>query len=399
MTDRTRLMVLGSLAVAGAIAALLWALWATAVIPGGVDQSGTPIGWDFRAFHSAATLLVDGRSTAMYQWPFPDDLTGPPFVNPPFAAFFFLPFVPLPVVPAWALWSALSVVAMAIGFRALGVPSWPQATAASLLTVPVFFALRLGQTSLIVFLLMSISYAALRRGRLKTGGAWLGLVVFKPQLLVGFVFWWLSRIRTMRPAIVGGFATGGSLIAVSLVLFPDAWVSFVEITRHLPSLYAFGDSPYYEFAMWNVVVSDITADPTVITWLSIGLTVASGAALIWFVRRVGDDLALAFAGAVAVGLIGAAHMVVHDWTLLLIPLVLLWYRLPGERLVWSGIGLGLLYTTLLSPFLVAYQLDAFDAAVNVAPLVLVVCSVIAGHVAIRAVAAEETATEVELAVS
>lgn len=395
MGDRSRMVVLGGLAVAGAVAALLWALWAMAVIPGGVDQSGTPVGWDFRAFHSAATLLADGRSTAMYQWPFPDGLSGPPFVNPPFAAFFFLPFVPLAVVPAWVLWSVLSVAATAAGFRALGVPSWPRAAAASLLTVPVFFALRLGQTSLVVFLLMSLSYAALRSGRLKTGGAWLGLVVFKPQLLVGFVFWWLSRFRAMRPAIVGGFATGGLLIAVSLVLFPDAWVSFVEIARHLPSLYAFGDSPYYEFAMWNVVVSDAAADPAVITWLSLGLTVVGGAALIWFVRRVEDDLALAFGGAVVVGLIGSAHIVVHDWTLLLIPLVLLWYRLPDDRVVWSGIGLALLYTTLLSPFLVAYQLDAFDAAVNLAPLVLVACTVVAGRVAIRSV--DRPAREVELA--
>lgn len=395
MSDRSRLLIVAALAVAGAIAAILWVLWALAVIPDGADQSGTPVGWDFRAFHSAATLLAEGRSTAMYQWPFPDDLSGPPFVNPPFTAFFFLPFVPLSVVPAWMLWSVLSVVAMAVGFRALGVPSWLQATAASLLTVPVFFALRLGQTSLVVFLLMGLAYSALRKGRLKTGGAWLGLVVFKPQLLVGFVFWWASRIRIMRPAIVGGFATGGSLIAVSLVLFPDAWVSFVEIARHLPSLYAFGDSPYYEFAMWNVVVSDVATDPGVITWLSIGLTAIAGTALIWFVRRVDDDLALAFSGAVAVGLLGAAHIVVHDWTPLLIPLVLLWYRLPGQRAAWTGIGLALLATTLLSPFLVLYQLDTFDAALNLAPLVLLACTLVGGRIAIRAVAAGDVARELE----
>jgi alpha-1,2-mannosyltransferase len=397
MTDRTRLLVLGALGAAGAIVAVLWLLWLMAVIPGGVDQSGTPIGWDFRAFHSAATLLASGRSAAMYQWPFPDGLTGPPFVNPPFTAVFFLPFVPLGVVPAWLLWDALSIVAMAAGFRALGMPSWRTATVAALFSVPVFFALRLGQTSLMVFLLMSLSYAALRRGRLKTGGALLGLVVFKPQLLVGFVFWWLSRIRTMRPAIVGGFASGGFLVAVSLILFTDAWVSFVDIARHLPSLYAFGDSPYYEFAMWNVVISDAAMDPTAITWLSVGLTVASGAALIWFVRRVDDDLALAFSGAVAVGLIGAAHIVVHDWTLLLIPIVLLWYRLPERRPAWAAIGLALLYTTLLSPFLVAYQLDAFGTALNVAPLVLLTCTVLAGRLAVRALAVEGRPREVELA--
>lgn len=389
MTERQRIAIVGALAVAGAIVLVLWVQWIIAVVPDGIDQSGTPVGWDFRAFHSAATLMSQGAASAMYEWPFPGGLSGPPFVNPPFMAFFFLPFVALDVVPAWGVWAVLSVAAMAVGFRALGMPSWPTATVAALLTLPVFFVLRLGQTSLVVFLLMSLSYAALSRGRLKVGGAVLGFVVFKPQLLVGFVFWWLSRWRRMRPAIVGGFAIGGTLIALSLVLFPDAWVRFVEVARTLPSLYVFGDSPYYEFAMWNVVVSDLAADPGFISGLSLVLTLVAGAALVWFVRRVQDDLALAFSGAVAVALIGAAHIVVHDWALLLIPGVLLWYRLPGQRLAWASLGLALLYTTLLSPFFVLYQLEAFDVALNVAPIVMLVCTVIAARIAVREVEREQ----------
>ena len=399
MAERHRIAIIGGLAFAGAIVLFLWVQWSIAVIPDGVDQSGTPVGWDFRAFHSAATLMSRGAASAMYEWPFPGGLSGPPFVNPPFTAFFFLPFVGIDVVPAWWIWTALSIAAMAVGFRALGVPSWPIASIAALFTVPVFFALRLGQTSLVVFMLMSLSYAALSRGRLKIGGAILGFVVFKPQLLVGFVFWWLSRWNKMRPAIVGGFATGGGLIAVSLLVFPNTWVRFFEVARTLPSLYAFGDSPYYEFAMWNVVVSDIAADPAIISWLSLVLTLVAGAALVWFVRRVNDDLALAFSGAVAVALIGAAHIVVHDWALLLIPLVLLWYRLPEQRPAWAAMGLALLYTTLLSPFFVLYQLDATGIALNVAPIVLLVCTVIAARIAIANVGAEDADQEVHLASS
>ncbi len=390
---------IAALAVPGAVVLFLLLQWAIAVIPDGVDQSGTPVGWDFRAFHSAATLMSRGAATAMYEWPFPGELSGPPFVNPPFTAFFFLPFVAIDVVPAWGLWVVLSIAAMAVGFRALGVPSWPIASVSAPFSVPVFFALRLGQTSLVVFLLMSLSYAALSRGRLKGGGAILGFVVFKPQLLVGFAFWWLSRWTKMRPAIVGGFATGGLLIAVSLLLIPDAWVRFFEVARTLPSLYAFGDSPYYEFAMWNVVVNDLAADPAIISWLSLALTLVTGAALVWFVRRVNDDLALAFSAAVAVALIGAAHIVVHDWALLLIPVVLLWYRLPEQRLAWTAMGLALLYTTLLSPFIVLYQLDAFGMALNVAPVVLLVCTVIAARIAIARIGTEAAEREVDLASS
>ncbi|GMQ85491.1 MAG: hypothetical protein BMS9Abin07_1057 [Acidimicrobiia bacterium] len=385
-------LLVASLVVAGLIAAMLWVLWFVAIIPSGIDQSGTPVGWDFRAFHSAATLLSRGEPTAMYDSAWPVGLDGPPFVNPPFTAFFFLPFVAMGVVPAWVVWTLISVAAMAIGFRALDVPSWPLATAATLLTVPVFFALRLGQTSLIVFMLMSLGYAAMRHGRFRAGGAVLGFIVFKPQLLVGFVFWWLSRWRTMRSAIVGAFATGGALVAVTLILFPDAWVRFFEAAGNLPKLYAFGDSPYYEFAMWNLVVTDGPANPTFISVLSIVLTAVAGLALVWFVRRVGDDLALVYAAAVVVGLIAAAHLVVHDWTLLLIAGVLVWQRLPQHRLVWASMGVILLLTTIFSPFLLLYQLDAFGVAFNAAPAVLLICTVVAAVIAVGAVDSEVNET-------
>lgn len=396
MSPTHRRLLFIALGVAGVIVLILWVLWAMAVIPDGVDQSDTPVGWDFRAFHSAATLMSQGSADAMYQSPWPADLDGPPFVNPPFTAIFFLPFVPLDVVPAWALWSLLSVAALAIGFRALGLSSWPITTGAALLTVPVFFALRLGQTSLIVFMLMSLAYAAMSKGNLRAGGALLGLVVFKPQLLIGFVFWWLSRWRLMRSAIVGGFATGGALIAISLIIHPTAWVDFVEVVGTLPELYAFGDSPYYEFAVWNVIVSDGPASTRLITWLSTALTLAGGLGLVWFVRRIRDDLPLAYAGAVAVALIGSAHLVVHDWTLLIIAGVLLWQRLPRERLALAAMGLALLYTTLLSPFLVLFQLEAFGWAINVAPAVLIVCTMVAAVLAIRQVDAEPAAEPGEL---
>jgi len=397
--SRYRRPIVAGFAIAGALVLLLWIMWAIAVIPDGVDQSGTPVGWDFRAFHSAATLMSEGAGDAMYRQPWVAGLTGPPFVNPPFAAVFFLPFVPFDVVPAWALWSALSVVALAIGFRALGVRSWVIATLVSLFTIPVFFALKLGQTSLIVFMLMSLAYAAMSRGRLRTAGAVLGFVVFKPQLLIGFVFWWLSRWRSMRPAIVGGFATGGALIAVSLIVFPFAWVNFFEVVGRLPELYAFGDSPYYEFAAWNVVITNEAANPALISASSLALTVVTGGALVWFVRRVRNDLPLAYSGAVVVALIGAAHIVVHDWALLLIAGVLLWQRLPKQRLAWATMGLALVYTTLLAPFLVLFQLDAFGVAVNIAPAVLILCTVWAARIAVRQLDAERAELPVTEAIA
>jgi len=90
-------------------------------------------------------------------------------------------------------------------------------------------------------------------------------------------------------------------------------------------------------------------------------------------------------------LIGSAHIVVHDWTLLIIPAVLLWQRLPEERPALAAMGLALLYTTLLWPFFVLYQLEAFGVAVNAAPAILVICTLIAAFLGIRQVDREQAA--------
>jgi hypothetical protein len=99
-------------------------------------------------------------------------------------------------------------------------------------------------------------------------------------------------------------------------------------------------------------------------------------------------LPLAYAGAVVVGLIAAAHLVVHDWTLLLLAGVLVWQRLPQHRVAWASMGVALLLTTIFSPFLLLYQLEAFGAGFNAAPAVLFICAVAAAVIAVGAVDAE-----------
>ena len=71
----------------------------------------------------------------------------------------------------------------------------------------------------------------------------------------------------------------------------------------------------------------------------------------------------------------------------------------SSRPAWAAMGLALLYTTLLSPFFVLYQLDATGIALNVAPIVLLVCTVIAARIAIANVEAEDADQEVHLASS
>jgi hypothetical protein len=68
--------------------------------------------------------------------------------------------------------------------------------------------------------------------------------------------------------------------------------------------------------------------------------------------------------------------------------VLLWQRLPAQRIALAWMGVALLYSTIFSPFLMLAQLDAFGVAGNLAPIVLMVCTVLATDLAIRQVDGE-----------
>jgi glycosyl transferase family 87 len=107
------------------------------------------------------------------------------YISPPPVAWSALPLAALPFPVAYAIWSALLLIALIVTWR-LAAPGQGRARliqlAAALGWLPIIYGLQLGQPGLFVALGVAASYALLRTGRQWWAGVVLGLLVLKPQL-------------------------------------------------------------------------------------------------------------------------------------------------------------------------------------------------------------------------
>lgn len=153
-----------------------------------------------------------------------------PFVNPPPAALLLVPLALLPPVLGFALFTGLSLLAMAATYRiltgALGCPRLP--TLLAVLAVPGSFGLALGQWGAILTLALAVAVWALRRRPILCGLC-LALLLVKPQYV------WLvpvALVVTRRWRVALGLAAGALLIALaSLALVgPAGLLAWVRLS-------------------------------------------------------------------------------------------------------------------------------------------------------------------------
>jgi Glycosyltransferase family 87 len=134
------------------------------------------------------------------------------FISPPPVAWAALPLTLLPFQAAYAVWSALLLVALAwtwyLAAPGAGLPRVVH-LAAALAWLPVIYGLQLGQPELFVALGVAGCYVLLRADRPFWAGIALGALVLKPQLafLVPAALLVSGRYR----------AFGGSVLAIGLL--------------------------------------------------------------------------------------------------------------------------------------------------------------------------------------
>lgn len=107
------------------------------------------------------------------------------YVSPPPLAWLVVPFTLLPFQLAYALWSAVLLLALGLTWR-LASPGvgWTRVLylVGAIGWLPVIYGLQLGQPGMLVALGVAACYALLLRDRRLAAGAVLGLMVLKPQL-------------------------------------------------------------------------------------------------------------------------------------------------------------------------------------------------------------------------
>jgi glycosyl transferase family 87 len=315
-------------------------------------------GTDFPDFYCAARMLLDGHGPQLYdaelQWEYQARYAGRVgtlYIHPPFEAVLYLAVAWLPLRRAYLLWSLLNLVFLAVGMQRLAkealVPwDWRVLLAASLTFAPLLLCLQQGQDSLLLLLLVILAFTALRCDRAFAAGCWLGLGLFKFQLVLPLcLVLVLTQGRSARSELAKGFG----LVALTLVGSSAAisgWSVFSVYPTFLVHLRAqpfagivpqamanFRGLTYFFFqreqSLWAVVVVSMLSLTALVTTLT-GWNEARVASHLSPAART-QNFDRAFANSVLFALLVSYHLNPHDLSLLLLPMVVLLRHGTGTR--------------------------------------------------------------------
>lgn len=358
---------------------MLWASWLISVFlgPGNLDLAGQVIGTDYLEFYAAGSTVRIGESARLYDIAYQSQLQraiiGPQlryyygFITPPFLGWFFVPFSVLPYLWSFALWSVLSLIALRLSLHLLGVSNSRRASLWALTWFPIFATISFGQNSLLSLLLLSLTFTLWRKGKVFAAGLAVSLLLYKPQLLIGVALLWVLEKKRGLPALVGLSLGGCVLAALSFWQMPEASRAYATFARTiLPSLPNWQEFPLWHlhtvWGFWRLLLpgSPVWADCLYAISATAGLT---GFAYVW--RRLEDRPVLRFTAAMCLTLWVTPHAMIYDWTLLLIPAVLLWKESPELKTQWRVLFAILWIASFVSGPLTVLQLRWFSFAIQI----------------------------------
>ena len=216
----------------------------------GVTLSGAPFGGDFVEFYTAGRILNQYGSHRLYDFQLQDDLTHEflpdlsiPFVTPPYVAILFSPLAHLPLWLAYLTWIMISI-ALYLGAITLILRLEPLPRGMTILVClgfPPCFMLVLagGQISAIGCFIFALWLYFMKRERKLIAGAVLGLLLYKPTLVV-FLLPALLFGRQFR-TLLGFGAVSGLLIMLSIwMLGPAGLIRYLAVLREFSSLVDLG---------------------------------------------------------------------------------------------------------------------------------------------------------------
>lgn len=297
-------------------------------------------GWmqtDFLSYYSGAHFVLAGHAGSMYDFNalggYERRLVAPlhvrdgvlPYVYPPFLALALAPLAALPYGAAFSLWVGINLLALAVTLRLLAGAANLDTDGRLVLWVagpaflPVFVAVAQGQTSILILAALAVTGWALLRERPLLAGSALALVLVKPPYALPFLLVLLAR-RQGR-ALLAFVAVAGALVALPTLVFGtgvDAGY-IATLQKALGWKTQFGYAPVLNHSVAGFV--GLLGGGAAATGLVVAIDVALLVTVAWCAWQAPDMRApLALAGIVA--LLVAPHVLIHDLSLLLLPVVL-----------------------------------------------------------------------------
>jgi hypothetical protein len=290
---------------------------------------------DFLSYYGGSHFAWSGHPSQMYDFKalgaYEKHVAAPkhlrdavlPYLYPPFVALMFAPLAALTVNAAFLMWVGLSFILLAGALYAVArharlsrdgsILYW----VAGLSFLPAFVGLAQGQTSLLLLALISVAVLGLLNGYPVAAGVALALALVKPPYVLPFLVV-LLVCRQWKPLSSFVVAAAALVVAPSIALGFSVNSGYADTMRKASGwrTQLGGWEPKWNHSLEGFF-SLLTAAP-----VSTVLTYAADAGVLalvaWSAWRAAD-LEVPLALATVVALLISPHVLVHDLSLLLLP--------------------------------------------------------------------------------
>lgn len=294
---------------------------------------------DFSIFYTGASILRHGLAPRLYDLAVQAHFQSPfyrshplPFNHLAFELLLFLPFPSVTFPTAFWAWNAINLLLLAI-FASLISPelqSLPKPVPlfifiAGFAFFPVIAAFMGGQDSILLLLIYGISYRLLRKNKPLLAGFVIAAALIKFPLLLPFLFPFVFRRQWQ---FLGGFVIGSlAVLAVSIFMTGfSGFLSYIELLRVLASHPELGytslrNMPVARGFFETILPGLPTARTAFVAALSLVLLALS---TLRFRAPSEETFGRWFALNIVTALVVCPHLYRHDWTVLLLALLLVW---------------------------------------------------------------------------
>jgi len=299
---------------------------------------------DFPVFYSNAQMVREGQAAHLYDFDAENlfvrrvsDVARAPNNHLPYELLIFIPFTYLHFGAAHLLWTLVSMgIVVGVALLMWNAVSTGLSLGPTLLTTlaffPVWYCLLQGQDSILLVFLFALSFWLWKRGREDAAGFVLAMGLFRPQLVLPFA---LVVFLAGKWKFVRGFVPG----AVFVVLLSVQVVGvhgMADYARILLSQGTLGSASALS-QQWQVhlglmptlrgllsIVLPASVPANIRNFLLVSVT---SVGLVWAVKALrglkeGPAFDTAFAVAVGVVTVVSFHSLPHDFSLMILPLLI-----------------------------------------------------------------------------
>ena len=326
------------------IGAAVWIGWISSILlgSGNTDAAGHLLGTDFVAFYTAGKILLLEKSADLYDLELAHQIQQPlygapnenfnPYLNPPFYAWIFVPFARLSYPLSPILWMGLSLGMLWISIKLFN-PDFGLPLFLLILTwQPAFAAISFGQNAFLSLLILSLTYTFWHKEKHGVAGLICGLLLYKPQLLMGVGLLWLLDFPKSWRALTGLAITSATLLSTSLLLMPQATYQYFFYTQKVAS----NLMKIEGFPIWNAhsVQSfwlGLFPNSAALAQILYLLCALAGVLFFIFFLRSTANKNLRYGAAICLTMWITPYIMIYDWVLLVIPGILFWQECVLQR--------------------------------------------------------------------